>query len=79
MIINPSPSVKTAKPAHITLRYSPVRDTSTPDTADITAAPKEYDSILQTVDYRQQRMLENAYSTPALVAEAPNTWKYKGR
>ena len=28
------------------MRYCPTRDTNIPDTADITAAPKEYGSIL---------------------------------
>jgi len=41
MIIKPMPSVKMRYATHMTARYCPVRDTSTPETADVKAHPKE--------------------------------------
>lgn len=47
MIIKPIPVVNIAYPNHITGRYRPVLVTTTPETADSTAAPRENGSILR--------------------------------
>jgi len=46
IIIRPIPAAKTAYETHIIGRYCPVRETIIPETADITAHPRENGSIL---------------------------------
>jgi hypothetical protein len=46
IIIKPIPAVKIAYETHITGRYCPVRETTIPETADMTAHPRENGSIL---------------------------------
>lgn len=46
MIMSPKPSVQTGHANHMTGRYAFVRDTTSPDAAEITAQPSEKGSIL---------------------------------
>lgn len=46
IIIRPIPAAKIAYETHITGRYCPVRETTIPETIDMTAHPRENGSIL---------------------------------
>lgn len=77
MIIKPKPIAKTPNPVHITGRYCPVRETTIPEKAEVTEAPREYDNILCLYDEYWNSKFTSAvhsYSIPALVADAPSTW-----
>lgn len=59
MVIRPMPTVKKANETQSVSRYRPVLLTMIPARADVKEHPNEYGNI----------------SIPALVAEAPSTWK----